>query len=133
MQQDNNLPEATYAFEINFTQSLSLLERKKSQVTRFQAYSSYPSVARDLAFFAPLDVSVSELIKVMKRSGGMLLEEIELFDDYRGQNVPENNRSLAFSLSYRASDRTLTDTEVDPVHDKIRQALVKQFGVNLRS
>ena len=133
LQQDNHLPEATYAFEINLTQSLSLLERKKSQVTRFQTYSSYPSVARDLAFFAPLDVSVSELIKVMKRSGGVLLEAIELFDDYRGQNVPEKNRSLAFSLAYRASDRTLTDAEVDPAHDKIRQALVKQFEVNLRS
>ena len=133
LQQDNHLSEASYAFELNLSQCLSLLERKKSQVTRFQPFSSYPSVARDLAFFAPLEISVSELIKVMKRAGGTLLEAVELFDDYRGQNVPEHNRSLAFSLAYRAGDRTLTDAEVDPVHDKIRQALAKQFKVNLRS
>ena len=102
-------------------------------MTRFHSYSSYPSVARDLAFFAPLAVSVSALTKVIARSGGALLDSIELFDEYRGQNVPANNRSLAFNLAYRASDRTLTDAEVDPIHNKIRKALVKQFEVVLRS
>ena len=62
-----------------------------------------------------------------------MLFRSELFDEYRGQNVAEGNRSLAFSLSYRAGDRTLTDAEVDPVHDQIREALVQQFTVVLRS
>jgi phenylalanyl-tRNA synthetase beta chain len=69
----------------------------------------------------------------MRRAGGELLDGVELFDEYRGQNVPEGNRSLAFSLAYRAGDRTLTDGEVEPVHNQIRDALAKQFAVVLRS
>ena len=58
---------------------------------------------------------------------------MELFDEYRGESVPVGQRSLAFSLAYRASDRTLTDNEVDPVHNQIREALSSQFPVTLRS
>ena len=53
--------------------------------------------------------------------------------EYQGENVPEGERSLAFSLYYRASDRTLTDKEIEPVHQKVRDTLVKQFSANLRS
>ena len=58
---------------------------------------------------------------------------MELFDEYKGESVPEGQRSLAFSLAYRAGDRTLTDADVEPVHNKIREALTKQFAVSLRS
>jgi phenylalanyl-tRNA synthetase beta chain len=58
---------------------------------------------------------------------------VQLFDEYRGESVPQGQRSLAFRLIYRASDRTLTDEEVEPVHQKVREALVEKFGVNLRS
>jgi len=58
---------------------------------------------------------------------------VEVFDQYLGVNVPDGQRSLAFSLVYRASDRTLTDGEVEPVHNQIRQALTKEFAVTLRS
>jgi phenylalanyl-tRNA synthetase beta chain len=67
------------------------------------------------------------------KAGGKLLESVELFDEYRGKNVPENQRSLAFRLVYRVSDRTLTDEDIDPVQQKVRDALVKQFNVDLRS
>jgi phenylalanyl-tRNA synthetase beta chain len=69
----------------------------------------------------------------MIEAGGKLLETVELFDEYKGENVPKGQRSLAFSLAYRSSDRTLTDAEVEPVHSKIRKALEKQFKVTLRS
>ena len=58
---------------------------------------------------------------------------MELFDEYRGENVPAGQRSLAFRLVYRASDRTLTDEEVEPVHQKVREYLIEKFNVNLRS
>jgi phenylalanyl-tRNA synthetase beta chain len=71
--------------------------------------------------------------KVMLKAGGELLEKVELFDEYRGENVPPGQRSLAFSLAYRASDHTLTDADIEPVHNKIREALVEQFNVTVRS
>jgi phenylalanyl-tRNA synthetase beta chain len=58
---------------------------------------------------------------------------VEVFDEYRGKNVPEGQRSLAFRLVYRVSDRTLTDTDIDPFQQKVRDALVQQFNVSLRS
>ena len=58
---------------------------------------------------------------------------MEVFDEYRGKNVPEGQRSLAFRLVYRVGDRTLTDTDIDPLQQKVRDALVQQFNVNLRS
>ena len=58
---------------------------------------------------------------------------MELFDEYQGENVATGQRSLAFRLVYRSGDRTLTDAEVEPVHQKVREALVEKFGVTLRS
>lgn len=129
-QQD--LPDAVYVFQL----SMAVLQEGISQeglIPVFLPYSSYPAVSRDLAFFAPLQVSVADLAQVMTKAGGKLLNGVELFDQYQGENVPLGERSLAFSLAYRASDRTLTDEEVEPVHQKIRNALVEKFHVTLRS
>ena len=76
---------------------------------------------------------MNEIKKVISQAAGKLLESIELFDEYRGENVPDGQRSLAFRLIYRVSDRTLTDEDVDPVQQKVRDALVDKFKVNLRS
>jgi phenylalanyl-tRNA synthetase beta chain len=62
-----------------------------------------------------------------------LLESVALFDEYRGKNVPEGQRSLAFRLVYRAPDRTLTDQDVEPVQQNIREMLKERYRVELRS
>jgi phenylalanyl-tRNA synthetase beta chain len=58
---------------------------------------------------------------------------VELFDEYRGDSVPDGQRSLAFRLVYRANDRTLTDEDIEPIHQKVREALVEKFRADLRS
>jgi phenylalanyl-tRNA synthetase beta chain len=68
----------------------------------------------------------------MKKAAGSLLDSVELFDEYRGDNVPAGQRSLAFRLIYRA-DRTLNESDVEPVQQKVRDILVEKFGVSLRS
>jgi len=129
---ERGLPEAVYAFELSFRVLLEALEAKGDEI-HFSAYSTYPALQRDLAFFAPVKVSVSELEAAIKATGKDLLEQVELFDQYLGQNVPEGQRSLAFSLVYRVGDRTLTDEEIEPVHQKVRDILIKDFEVTLRS
>ncbi|MGL6340545.1 MAG: phenylalanine--tRNA ligase subunit beta, partial [Waterburya sp.] len=109
------------------------LDRDAITTPKFKTYSTYPGSDRDLAFFAPLDLSVAEITKAMNKVGGKLLQQVEVFDEYKGKNVPEGQRSLAFNLVYQASDRTLTDQDVDPVHQKVRDTLVKKFDVTLRS
>jgi phenylalanyl-tRNA synthetase beta chain len=110
-----------------------ILERLNQSKALFVPYSTYPALERDLAFYAPVEISVAELEKTMSQAGGKLLGKTELFDQYQGENVPSGQRSLAFSLFYRVDDRTLTDTEVEPVHNQIREALVKKYQVTLRS
>lgn len=133
LRQEKDLMDEVYGFELDFRCLMKVLNQDNLLTPHFEVYSTYPAVERDLAFFAALDVPVADLTKTMNKAGGKLLTGVELFDDYQGKNVPDGQRSLAFSLAYRSGDRTLTDEDVEPVHDKIRQTLVKQFEVTLRS
>jgi phenylalanyl-tRNA synthetase beta chain len=131
--QQRDLNNEVYLFELDFSLLLTALDRDAITTPKFQPYSTYPGSDRDLAFFAPLDLSVAEITKAMNKAGGKLLQQVEVFDEYKGKNVPEGQRSLAFNLVYQASDRTLTDQDVDPVHQKVRDTLVNKFDVTLRS
>ncbi len=133
LRQQKDFPDEVYVFELSFDVLLAAIDREDLIVPKFQAYSTYPGTNRDLAFFAPTKISVAEIVRAMKSAGGALLDKVEMFDRYLGANVPEGQHSLAFSLKYRASDRTLTDEEVEPVHQKIRNTLVEQFQVTPRS
>jgi phenylalanyl-tRNA synthetase beta chain len=128
-----DLPDSVYVFQLHLDVLLDALDQDEILVPTFKTYSTYPASDRDIAFFAPVKVSVAELEKAINQAGKGLLESVELFDEYRGENVPQGQRSLAFRLVYRAGDRTLTDGEVEPVHNKVRETLVEKFGVNLRS
>ncbi len=142
LRQQRELPEAVYCFELDLDIILTELDREENHTPLFSVYSSYPATNRDLAFFAPLAVSVAELERAISMAAEShpngkvtetLLESMELFDEYRGETVPNGQRSLAFRLIYRAGDRTLTEAEVEPIHQKVREALVEKFGVRLRS
>jgi len=128
-----NLPDAVYVFQLDLDVLLDYLDQDENRTPRFHPYSTYPATDRDIAFFAAVDVSVAEFKRAIALAARDLLASVELFDEYRGENVPAGQRSLAFRLVYRASDRTLTDEEVELVHQKVREYLVEKFRVNLRS
>jgi phenylalanyl-tRNA synthetase beta chain len=128
-----DLPQQVYLFQLNLEILLNALEEDEETVPLFQAFSTFPAADRDLAFYVPTQVSVSDLQRAMQKAGKPLLQSVELFDQYQGEHVPEGQRSLAFRLVYRADDRTLTDGEVDPAHQKVRDTLVDKFHVSLRS
>ncbi|MBO3463141.1 phenylalanine--tRNA ligase subunit beta [Aetokthonos hydrillicola Thurmond2011] len=133
IRREKSLPDAVYVFEMDLDVLLDVLDQDELLTRKFKPFSSYPASDRDIAFFAPVKVTVAEIERVITKSGKGLLESVNLFDEYRGENVPEGQRSLAFRLIYRSSDRTLTDAEVEPVHNKVRESLVEKFGVTLRS
>jgi phenylalanyl-tRNA synthetase beta chain len=133
LRQERGLPDEVYVFELDLDVLFDRLDNDELITPIFQAYSTYPASDRDIAFFAPTKVSVAELERTIKKAGGKLLDSVTLFDEYRGENVPEGKRSLAFRLVYRTGDRTLTDEDVEPVHSKVRDALVEKFSVDLRS
>jgi phenylalanyl-tRNA synthetase beta chain len=131
--QEKDLPNEVYVFDLDLNLLLERMEKDEIMTPRFQAYSTYPASDRDIAFYAPVDLSLAEIQKALTKAGGNLLASVELFDEYRGANVPENQRSLALRLIYRGSDRTLTDEEIEPLQQKVREVLVDKFHVTLRS
>ncbi|MGB3201086.1 MAG: phenylalanine--tRNA ligase subunit beta [Nodosilinea sp.] len=133
LRQQRQLPAEVYVFQLNWSALATCLVPVLQKSVKFAAYSIFPASDRDLAFYAPLGVPVADLTTAMTKAGGKLLESVDLFDEYRGESVPEGQRSLAFRLIYRSPDQTLTDDAVDPVHQKVRATLEKQFGVTLRS
>jgi phenylalanyl-tRNA synthetase beta chain len=137
LRQERELPEDVYLFELDLGALLEAIERQQRISSAFKPYSMFPATDRDLAFFVATEVSVSEIERIMQKAAsapnGSLLSSIELFDEYRGEHVPVGQRSLAFRLIYRAEDRTLTDEEVNPIHQKVRDALEDKFQVSLRS
>ncbi|OKH28163.1 phenylalanine--tRNA ligase subunit beta [Chroogloeocystis siderophila] len=133
LRQEKGLPDAVYVFQLDLDVILDYWDRNAVLVPKFRLYSTYPASPRDIAFFAHLEVSVAEIERAIALAAGELLESVELFDEYRGEHVPPGQRSLAFRLVYRAQNRTLTDEDIEPVHQKVRESLVEKFGVNLRS
>jgi len=94
--------------------------------------TKYPAVRRDLAIVVREEVNTGAVQALIRKKAGSWLKELRLFDLYRGEQIQEGYKSLAFSLTWQASDKTLTDDEVNSLHQKIDQALQKEFGADLR-
>jgi phenylalanyl-tRNA synthetase beta chain len=99
---------------------------------RYRPLPKYPAVARDLAIVVKKEVLSAQVEKCIRRFGGQLLERVELFDVYEGSQIPTGYKSMAYALSYRAADRTLTDEEVNYVHGSIIRGLEQNLGAKLR-
>jgi phenylalanyl-tRNA synthetase beta chain len=91
-------------------------------------------VVRDVAIVTDADFESEQVVRFVRgwKHAAGLLESVELFDQYAGDAVPVGKKSLAFTVSYRAADRTLTDQEVNEVHMKLVAALNESLGVTLR-
>ncbi len=99
---------------------------------KYTGIAKFPGSTRDLSLVCDKSVFVGDIEKVLKKVGGQLLEHIELFDVYEGDQVGEGKKSVAFSLLFRAKDRTLADTEVNAIIEKSLEKL-KEIGVSLRA
>jgi phenylalanyl-tRNA synthetase beta chain len=111
---------------------MDLLIKKASTDIKFSALPRFPASDRDLAIIVEDRVPARDIIQVIKEAGGELVENVELFDIYRGDQIQRGFKSMAFSITYRAKDRTLTDEEVNGVHDRVRTKLVEKFNGTLR-
>jgi phenylalanyl-tRNA synthetase beta chain len=87
----------------------------------------------DLAILAAESVTAEQIERVIRKEAGELLESLVLFDEFRGQGIPEGSRSLAWALTFRHPERTLKDKEVQGRTDKIVKALEGELGVRQRT
>jgi phenylalanyl-tRNA synthetase beta chain len=100
---------------------------------RFSPVPRYPAVARDLAVTAPELVPARDVISVIKGAGGAILRSVELYDEYRGTQVPEGRKGLTLRLVFQSDERTLTGAEVAAAEARAFSALRSELGVEPRS
>jgi phenylalanyl-tRNA synthetase beta chain len=117
-----------FVFEINLDK---LLEKKTGKM-KYKEISKYPSVKKDLAMVVNKDITNDEILKQIKKSAGSLLTDMKVFDVYTGQNIEKGKKSMAYSLTFGAKDKTLTDEEINKVLEKIIADLEKGIGAELR-
>jgi phenylalanyl-tRNA synthetase beta chain len=115
------------AFEIDLEPLLAA-----ARPPRARPLPRFPSVERDLAVVVEDTVAAGAVLAAIKESGGDLLENVRAFDEYRGSQVAEGHKSIAFTLTFRSPERTLTDAEVDRVMAEIRLGLEKKHHARFR-
>ena len=98
---------------------------------KYKGIAKYPAVTRDISMVMEKSIMVGQVEEVIRKCGGKLLEECKLFDVYEGSQIKEGYKSVAYSISFRASDRTLADQDVNTIMDKILKNLEK-LGIELR-
>ncbi|MGI8563272.1 MAG: phenylalanine--tRNA ligase subunit beta [Candidatus Dormibacter sp.] len=121
------LPGRAVAAQLEIAPLLELDSTRK-----VKALPRYPAVTRDLAVVVPLDLEAATLAGAIRSKGGELLTDAAAFDDYRGSQVTEGRKSVAFALTFRSPERTLTDEEVDSRLEQIRATLSKRFEASFR-
>lgn len=98
---------------------IDLLRPYSMQAVKYHPLPKYPCSERDTALVIDEALASSDIISMLKAFDSDLIEDVTLFDVYKGKNIPDGKKSIAFSIRYRASDRTLKDDEVDALHNKI--------------
>jgi len=102
---------------------------------KFRELQRFPSIIRDIALIAPAQLSHNEILATINGANEPLLDAVELFDLFDGKdggNIGAGRKSLAYSLTYLDKNRTLTSDEVSVAHDRIRERLKSELGVELR-
>lgn len=123
-----SIEKNVYVAEINLDK---LLKNRVSKL-KYKEVSKYPKVVKDLAFIVEKNINSEDIVKVIKKSGGKTLTNIEVFDLYTGENVKENEKSIAYSLTFEDMNKTLSDEEVMLIFNKIISDVEVKLNAKLR-
>ena len=110
----------------------SLLDAKVSEI-KMAPISRFPSVSRDLAFVLDANIASSDIVRAVKKVGGTLVTNCEVFDIYQGANIAEGKKSMAITITYRKDDGTLNEKEISDAEEKIKFELTRNYKVEIRS
>ncbi len=119
---------AVYVGVLNFDEIFSASD----MTIDYKPLPKFPAVSRDFSFVCDEALEVGTVKEVMEKAAGKLCEEVKLFDIYRGEKLGDGKKSLAFRVTLRAADRTLTVEEADKVSNKILKDLSYKLGLNIR-
>jgi len=111
---------------------LTQLYKLPDNQSRYNKVSSFPSVSRDLAFTVPDDLEAGKVINLIEANGGKYLKSVDIFDVYKGDNIAKGKKSVAYSLEFVSSERTLTDEDIDKVIKNLINNIESTFKAELR-
>ena len=123
-----DLRDAVFLAEFN----LDLLLAKRNAARSFKPLPQFPSSRRDVAMLVPEATTHESVLQAVKQAKPAHLESAELFDVFRGQNIPAGQKSVAYAFTYRGADKTLTDHEVNAAHEKVVAAFQAQLQATVR-
>ena len=124
-----NLTQRVYLGEID----LDLVYDNSDRTIIYNPLPKYPSTSRDIALLVKKDVYVGQIEEIIEANGQGLVESYKLFDVYTGSQIADGYKSVAYSITYRSKDKTLTDEDVAKVHDKILSELETKLDAKLRT
>ena len=124
----NTLKDEVYVAEISLTKLI-----KPIKPIKYKESSKYPEIKKDMAFIVDKNTSSKEIEAEIKRAGGRLLTNIDVFDVYTGENVKDNEKSIAYNLTFSSTEKTLTDEEVMEVFNNIINKVETKLNAKLRS
>lgn len=130
-------PSVAKAFDIEkpayvLTLCLNGIKKAATEPTQAQEISPFPASERDIALVVDAALPAAELMDAALKSGGSLLQGVDIFDVYMGKNVPEGKKSVALRLTFQSFEATLTDKKVGKAYDKIIKTLEQNFNATLR-
>jgi len=131
-------PDVADAFEFSARAyvaelDLALVMQRMRPMGDVKPQPRYPAVTRDIALVMPETQQVGPVLTAMREAGGKLLERAEMFDVYRSQQLGLDRKSVAFTCTFRAEDRTLTDAEITAAMEKLLKVCQERFGAMLRA
>ena len=120
--------EEVYVAEIN----IDKLTKYSKEDVKYKETSKFPAVTRDIAVVVDEQTEVGKIEKVITKKCKKILEDISLFDVYRSEKLGENKKSVAYSLTFRSNEKTLTDDEINVAMNNIITDLQKELNAELR-
>jgi len=124
-----DLPQRNYVAELD----VDILLKMGQGTVRFKQLPKFPAVNRDLAIVVKDEIAASDIMNTICEQGGELLVDVQIFDLYKGNQVSKGHKSIAFSLTFQAEDRTLTDKEINEIHERIEKTLSDKYAATLRA
>ena len=117
--------------------NMEVLLDSHPEKVKFTPISKYPSVSRDLAFVVDQTLPVANIIKSIRKCGKLgkenIIQEVEVFDVYEGEHVEAGKKSIALTITFQSADKTLTDQDINTIHEKVLDALRKDVNAELRA
>ena len=123
-----DLRDTVFLAELNLDQLLA----RRNPTRSFKILPQFPSVRRDVAMIVPETTTHDAVLGAVRQAKPANLEAVDLFDVFRGKNIPPGQKSMAYAFTYRSAEKTLTDTEVNAAHEKIVEQFKRALQANVR-